>query len=306
MKSKWTTHDWTTGQLNALVKLLGEKNALRLLRGELKLKVSEDGATAELAKAALKLFDKNGRRIPPRDMSAAVCNPNRKFHLIQPKLDYAERHRRYFELFGDPGMIADEFYARSEALMAKLKADESLVNLLKGVHLPVILPQLPESFDYGELLEKRFLSAVAKAYVSEFSDREFVHHRQGELVSKVEIVHSSHERLVAELRVGPRVALFFPNPLQSFSIHADREQMATLPGSLHLGGGIDTAVIMALYPDVLARDYTTPGLNMAALSWQFVDSSLYFEASDDDLNFDSRVNLDGVDGLCSSGLLLLG
>ena len=305
MKDKRLTHDWTTGQLNALVKKLGEKNARRIIAGELTLKQSDDGATAELVKVVQKLFDRHGRRIP-QDFTAAVCDPNRNFRLIQPKLDYEERHRRYFGLFGDPGMIADEFYRRSEVLIYKLKADESLASLLKGVHLPIILPQLPGSFDYGELLETRLMQAVKIAFAKEFPGRTFGNHCRGELAGEVKIVHPSHERLVAELKANPRVGLYFPNSLQGFSVLASREQMDTLPENFYLAGGIDTAAAMAMYPDVLARDIdNTPRLDMASISWRSSESSLRFGPGDDDSPFGGGCSSAEARGDYSSGLLFL-
>lgn len=285
MKEKeWLTRDWTTGQLNALVKKIGEEDARAILRGE-KIAVIEDVPFVEL-------FDKNGRRIPPRGLKAAVCDANRNFYLKQPKLetveDYANRLVRFQEAFHPgPCMSAAEFQGRAKELLEQLEKDERLRNLLKGVHLPVIVPELEaKDFDYGQVLEEVFLAAVGWAYQREFPGRKFNNYRQGELAGRVNIIEGSrHDQLIAKMRQGPVVGICFPNPLQGYSILADREQMTTLPQKLLLNGGFDTAAAEVGYPDILARDFNTPGQDCAALSWRSAWCSLVFGAGGDWFGF---------------------
>ena len=95
------------------------------------------------------------------------------------------------------------------------------------------------------------------------------------LAGKVSIVPGSrHEKLIEKMMQDYVVAIYFPNPLQGFSINASREQMATLPESLILAGGFDTASAMSMYPDIIARDWHTPGYDLSALNWQSSDYSL--------------------------------
>ena len=70
--------------------------------------------------------------------------------------------------------------------------------------------------------------------------------------------------------------------------------------------GIDTAEAMVAYPDILARDYYTPGLGMSALQWQSADYSLLFEAYDDELYFGRRGDLGDALACYSGGLVVLG
>ena len=88
------------------------------------------------------------------------------------------------------------------------------------------------------------------------------------------------------------MGIHFPNPLQGFSVNASREQMATLPQGFILSG-MDTSVAMVMYPDILARDWNTFGLDLAALSFYFQYSrySLKFTANDVNLEFDNTHNL---------------
>jgi hypothetical protein len=107
------------------------------------------------------------------------------------------------------------------------------------------------------------------------------------------------------MKQGPVKGIHFPNPLQGFSIKASREQMLTLPKGFILSG-LDTAIAMIMYPDVLARGYLTPGLDLAALSWQSADYSLFFRADVSRLDFDNSDGLAVDYGNYSGGLLFLG
>ncbi len=74
----------------------------------------------------------------------------------------------------------------------------------------------------------------------------------------------------------------------------------------HRAGGMDIPVAMVMYPDILARDFNTPGLDMAALQWRSADSSLFFLADDDGLDFFRADCLAYARGDYSGGLLFLG
>jgi len=307
MKKEWLAQDWTQGELNALLKKLGEENARQLMSGDLVLKTGEGGA--ELVKAVKKLFDKNGRRIPPKGLEAAVCDPDRDICFKQLDSDYGSRYAHYCEFSGHPDISPEEFQRRSEELIASLKADEQLANLLKGVCLPILVPKLANGFDYGQVMEEG-LRVVEKAYCRAFPDREFCDCLKGELAGKVKVAHPSHEMLIKISMNEPRVGLYFPNPLQGFSVKAARAQMSDLPMELSLSGGLDTMVAMAMYPDVLARDHQTPGLDMAALSWgssgDLLEDSLGFKAEDAYLYFARGASLSIASGCDSAGLLFLG
>jgi hypothetical protein len=168
----------------------------------------------------------------------------------------------------------------------------------------LILPKLdPQTFEYGTVLEEVFLTAVERAYKTQFPGRVFNNHRKGTLAGQVTIEPSMrHDLLVEQMKQGPKVVLYFPDSLRGFSIEADRQQIKRLPPQFTLAGVLDTATAMALHPATLGRDWNTPGLDCAAVSWE--SSSLYFRASDDYLVFGSRF-LDACD-YYSGGLVFLG
>jgi hypothetical protein len=254
-----------------------------------------------------KLFDENGRRIPPIGLSSEVCDPKKKFKLIQPEINYAERLERLIKFFpqGTKFVSADEFQSRCEALLEQLRQNKLLSNLLNGIYLPNCLPHFKIT-DYGQDLEESFLLAVANSYEDQFPKRKFHNYRKGELKMQVGIAEGNrHDQLIAKMAEGPAVGIQF-FPLQGYSILADREQLSTLPKSAILSGVVDMATAMVAYPDVLARDYNTPCYDCAANFWQTTTYSLHFRAHDGKLAFGCETDLDSADGCYSGGLLLLG
>ena len=287
---------WRDGQHEALINILGEDNALALLRGEKAVSFQD---------VKLLHFDSNGRCIP-RNLTNKVCDPNTDFHLVQPKLDYGVRLARIGECLHAGLMIsAAEFEDRCQKLLERLGKDELCGNIVKAVHLPICIPQTQVT-DYGEALNP-FLLGVDCSYPQEFSGRTFNNYRKDDLAKKVKIVPGiRHDALVEKLAGGHAVGVYFPNPMQGFSVLAQREQIEVLPPWFWLSGGFDAVTAMVAYPDVLARDWSTPGLDFSALQWQGARGSLYFKANDAELKFDRGGNLGGADDYYSGGLFVLG
>jgi len=106
------------------------------------------------------------------------------------------------------------------------------------------------------------------------------------------------------MKERPTVGLWFANPLQGFSIPADREQIAAFTDqSIILSGAIDTALAWVATPQVLARDWHTPGYDCSALAWKSAVYSLLFKAIDDSADFDYR-GLYAYDAYSGSVLVL--
>ena len=281
------------GHQLALIKACGGRDYVdAVLRGDL---------TIELKKAIKALFDKHGRRIP-KNLQTSVCDANRDFRLDQPKLnsdtDYANRIMRLHGCLGvDTGITTQQLKAETERLLLLIMDNSQIINIGQGVWLPVVLPQLTTD-DLGTALDQ-YLKGVGKSYVKTFNNREFSNCSR--MTSNVSIVDGSrHNQLIERMRQGPVIGIHFPNSLQGFSINASREQMSTLPKGFILSG-IDTFIAMAMYPDILARDYNTPGLDIAALSW-WSARSLFFQADNDGLAFASADDSPRVGGNYSGGL----
>ena len=255
-------------------------------------------------KAMQILFDRHGRRIPPRGLVAAVCDPNRDFRLDQPSLDYANRLARLEQAGLPAGISAAEFEARASALLLAISQNSRIKNLLNGVYLPIVIPQM-DIANLGEVTEK-LVEAAGASYLQQFPNRSFTNHRKGELAGQATIVSGSrYEQLLACLDKGAVVG-YFPACLQGFSVHAQREQMVALPEDFILSGPLDAAIGWMMYPDILGRDFQTPGYDCSAVNWQLADYSLDFKANDDVADFGYGAYLGRAYDYDSGGLLLLG
>lgn len=268
------------------------------------LKAILDGTSEIVVREAVqKLFDGTfGRRIPPLGMKGVVdAHPD--FRLVQPTIVYADRLARITRHLaaGQEFISVTEFEARCRAVLETLGGNTQAANLQKCPYFPFALPAM-QIADYGTTLDEQVLPAVGRAYGEQFSDRRFVNHRAGTLAGQVTVVESSrHDRFIKALDKGPVCGVYFPC-LQGFPLEGDIQQMDGLPDEFLLAGAIDTAAVEIMYPDVVARDYHTPGLDCAALRWRGL--SLFFWADGGELGFDCGDLYAG--GLFAGGLVVLG
>lgn len=294
----------TRGQDEALVNRLGEAfggDGLAAVHAILA------GAQVTIEEIISTFFDKHGRRIPPRGIKAAVCDANYKFHLVQPEvIDYAARLERVTDAF--EGKIdlpeAAWFEDAIGGLKDKVEGDSKIANALKGVYLPNVVPQMVIA-NHGQTLDV-LLVALGRSYQKEFHGRPFNNYRKGELARQVTVVAESRLNLLVEkAKQGPVPMLEFPCATQGFSVHAQREQMKTLPAGFILNG-FNAVLTMIMWPDVLTRDFNTPVLDLSAYQWQSAGCSLYLLPHDDYLVFHYGAHLDEASGTCSGGLSFVG
>lgn len=298
--------DLTGGQINALLsKICGnDKSVLQaILRDEVGI---------ELISKLQKLFDRNGRRIPD-GLKSPVSDPNWDFHLEWPMLDteqdYNYRLNRLYNCFGSHFNVSGkQLMEETERLLTLIRDNPQvagIVNLTKGIYLPVVLPQM-NTYDIGAILEQ-FLEAVEKSYLKAFPNRVFDNIPKGDLKGNINITTKScNPYLFERLEKRPVMGIYFPNCLQGFTWKASLEQMSSLPEGFVLSG-LDIAMAMTMYPDILACGFNAPSQELNGLSWTktYGDYPLYFWAHDNRLVFDffpGRVN----EGACSSGLLFIG
>lgn len=257
-------------------------------------------------------FDCHSRFIPPRGLQLSVKDANYSFHLDRPaKVDYPERLQRLMDYQRLKDSVSpSEFEDRAGKILERLLADERLANIVKGDRacpLPFCLPQQQISYkQYGQVLEG-FVEAASRAYRVQFPKRNFNNYRKGELAGQTYVIGGlRHEYFLAALAKGNVVGVYFPNPLQGYSPFAQRAMMAFMPAMFCLAGGIDTLTAVTAWPDVLARDFNTPGLDMSALQWRSAGFSLLFGADDDEARFGDRGGLGDALDSYSGGLVVLG
>ena len=298
--------DWSRGQDEALLNRLGIDVARRISSGELTVRVVGEEVLVEPVKQTL--FDKHGRRIPPKGLNANVCDADYDYHVVQPtQIDYAERLRLAHEALGSDveetwWPSAEEFQQKTEEVLEDLREDEQCSQILQGPHFPICIPQMAVE-DYGQMLDEMLLPAAERAYKRAYPDRKFYNHRKGELQGELEIWSGSkHEQVLSAVREGPVLGVYFPQALQGYSINADREQMAGLPEKMSLSGGLDTLFAWLMYASELLRDEKTPWFDMAALMWR--GWSLYGNAYGGNAEFHVNRYLDPAGDFTAAGVFV--
>lgn len=222
----------------AVVDLFGSRENLEAcLRGEKKMTLED---------IIRKLVDHTGRLIPAHlGITCAVCDENRNFHIQQSTINYGEILARYTEFFpkGTLFLSAAEFKDRAEAGKERLTQDNLTSDLVKRVHMPLPLPHYAVS-EYGTSMQDFFLLAVRNAYETQFPQRKFVNYRDGELAGQVSVIPNvGHDRVITLMAEGPGMAWYFPNPMQGFSVLAQREAMKMLlQRGFTLAGAIEPAL----------------------------------------------------------------
>lgn len=120
--------DLSFGQKALATKCGGLDNVLAIIQEERVVKVEE---------VLLKLFDKNGRRIP-ENLKAVVCDPDYKFRLEQPQImeevHYANRILRlHGKLNVDTGIVAEQFKHETERLLEIIRGNSQIANITNGI-----------------------------------------------------------------------------------------------------------------------------------------------------------------------------
>lgn len=209
------------------------------------------------------LFDSYGRYrsrlIDSRCLGRKVVIPDylrRSFNL-----DYAERYARFRQSLYSSLVLPERsvFVRQSEDIFHWLKTQPALAPLMRGIGLPVAVPRLATT-DYGCFFESLFLGAAKEAYRRQYPQHCF-DQQLGPLGFDLRPHPAGrHERLVAAMVERPLVGIFFPWAFHGVSPTACRELMAQLPTNMLLAGGIDTALALVGYSDVLVPDALSPDL----------------------------------------------
>lgn len=252
-------------------------------------------------------FDEHGRRIPPAAGFAVHHQTRRYFVCNQPRVNYAESHRRIVSHLGaeDPLPVA-AFETRAEAVLEGLRSDPRTRGITLGVGVPFFLPK-GSCDDIGRQMDAVYLKSVGSAFQELFPTYAFVNHHAGGLEGKLSVAHGSrHERLLEAMSRADVVGYYFPCLLE-YSIPAALEQMETLPENLLLAGGFDTCAAFTGSPDLLMRtDGYPPLLWLAALSGEKAGIGYHFEAYGYNLTFNRRAHLDQAAEYWASGLVAIG
>ncbi len=297
MDAKWMIKDWTTGELNALVKNLGEGTAREIQKG---------GVRVKLEKVERKLFDKNGRRIP-REITARVCDSYRRYELAQPKLDYEGRLARLHQALGkDTGISISQFLAKVKNLLALIQDNFLVANIKQGIWLPVVMPQLT-TYGIGWVLEDYLRMADNSLQREKWPEKslQLCNHLKERLAGRVSFVQESgYSWLIEKLGQKPRIGIYFPFALQGFSVEAQREQMLALPKGFFLSG-LDVIIGLTMYPDFFLREWENPELDLSGFFWKDFNYSFCLKISSQRVDFFQAIYLKRAYRNSSGGLLFL-
>ena len=239
------------------------------------------------------LFDEHGRCLPGQ-LSAAVHGQTRRyFQCNRPAHDLAVIHQRIRKhLAPELSIDVETFGEAIEGIRKRLGDDARTRNILEGVALPFMLPQMKVA-DIGEVLDTRFMPAVSSAYGEALPAYSFTnHHPSGTRKCLTAHPQSRHNRLLEAIAERDVCGLYFPC-LSEYSIPAALEQLGKLPEDFLLAGGFDTAAALVGSPDLLLRgDIYPPLLWLGALEGEAPGIGYHFEAYGYNLTFNRRPHLD--------------
>ena len=285
-------------------KLGGVPNVVKLIHGQL---------FVELKDVFIR-FDKHGRLVPPLGLESKQCDPNWAYHVRQPIINWAEsldRMKQYlYGKLSPLSIFASEYQDRGSKILDRIKQDEYLSKMLNGPYVVGVIPQLPSEVltNYGNIFENIFCPAVQKAHDDIFSPgRTFKNYRAGELDNQVTVVESTRHNLLLQKAVeGNVVFVQCLQPLQGYSINAQREVISLFPDWIALGGAIDISCSLIQYTPELTRDIKTPVYDCSALQWQSPGYSFGWSVDGDEFGFGSRGSLGLAIGSCSGSLVCFG
>ncbi len=253
------------------------------------------------------LFDHHGRCRPDGLQAPVHIATRGYFSLTQPALDYDAIRARFAAVWGSDTLPdAAAFRQRAEAVLERLRKDVATSNLLKGVHVPFLLPRAKHA-DIGEALRTRYLPALNRAFKAALPEFDFVDHHVSPLDGLLSVASGSrHQRLIDAMAVEAVVGWYFPC-LSEFSVPAAIERLDSLPEDILLAGGYDTCAALIGSPDLLLRrDGYPPLLWLAALATVEAGEGQYFEAYGYNLTFNHRMHFNQAAEYWNSGIVVLG
>ncbi len=281
-KQAFAANHWTMGELNALLKNIGEENAKMIQRGRHFQIVFENNNT--------ELFDQSGRRIA-NNLFFKTVDTNKHFCLDNPFVKNIEDYKYRLSLTNikDNNVTPEWFKAETERQIAMIAKDDNISNILKDIYLPIVFKM--DNCDV-DLFIKNGLYNVEKQYKNFFKNRVFSNYIRYYDSNKITIAKDSRcYEFMYKAKQKYIVAIIFPRTLQGFSVNASREQLIDITYKFSLSGPeIINAAIM--YPDILLSNWLTSGIIMAGVDYKNNQCSLGIKAYDDIVGIDIISNIE--------------
>lgn len=247
-------------------------------------------------------IDNNGRFCPPNGLRAAVTEVDERFNYVTPSIDFERLHARIRYLAPLNACIPSSRELRQQAATLQTKIMRTpYAGLMRGCCLPIYIPQWQGNF--GQIVTA-FVQATANSYEVECGKMFFSFCTKFDLSNEVvPFPGTNQEYLLTAMSEGPVAGSLFL-PFMGWSTEAIREVMPLVPPSCVVGG-IDLLAALALYPETLARDYLTPGLELAGIMMGS-DKTIGFWPCGTELEFFRASGLCEARGYYTSSLLYLG
>ena len=241
------------------------------------------------------LFDNYGRFIP-KENSYPVHIKTRRYFQIKPLNINYEKIYNKIKNFLDPNtsLSLDDFKQKSENILKKLKDNNNLSNIVKGVGVPFFMPKRKHE-DIGNELTKNYLFSLKNSFKDENPNYEFTNHCKDNLIDSITVHNKSkHDEFIKKLENEIIVGYYFPALLE-YSFSAAHETLTRLPDNFYIAGGYDTCAAFIGSPNLLLNEDSYPPLLwMTALKSNKLDIGYHIEAYGHDLNFNKRPHLGNV------------
>lgn len=210
--------------------------------------------------AEAKLFNELGRRINTQQYRTFDNEALHYYHIKNRPWNFENLAERLnnFGHFAKP-VCAQAMQSACEKLKQDIEANSQLSNLLHGVHVPFVIPQLDPQKDLGEGLISDFLNSLEASFRDVYPESYFKAVMQGgaSLQHHLRIAaHSRYEALLDAAATGPLAGWYFPQALQQFDLASQHQQMLELPPikGVCLSGPVEIIHAVMAMPDLLINE----------------------------------------------------
>ncbi len=197
--------------------------------------------------------------------------------------DLSQAYKRLQRFLPEPcSLTIEEVETQAAALLAEIAVDPTVSNLLNGRHEVILLPKDPQAYGYGNSFGHTYLGIVKNSCADAFDDHEFkfIVSHEGRITGCVTVVRGTrHDRVIATMAQRPVVAIYFPDAIPNVPITGAYEVVKRLSDNFALTGAIDTAMAIAMHPELVKVEKTfgKPFLDCGGVTWRDTDRTFSFQ-----------------------------
>lgn len=198
------------------------------------------------------------------------------FEIKQPLINFGQRLETISNHGLDIPLSLPEIIDQIQTMMRDVAALTAASDYINSPCLPIVLPKCSDGHIVA--LIKELLRAVGDNY-KKSTGGIFTNRLEGKLDKLLFIDDADpYWNIIKRMRDEVVVALYFPLPLslQGLSIDGQKKKIHKLPPGFIGSSLLDASMGMAMYPDILAANTTSPGYCCPAMSWFLPESAPYF------------------------------